>query len=439
MEGQATASNASQPQHEDFDFWEFVTCAKCHLNFSSDGVSTPTVPFWLTECGHIICNSHLNADQSCPSCKAQGIELMPLQKELPPPMSDWFCSVPFKLDALAQTAKFQHESLAASVRYYKNRTAQYRVLLERMKNDVADAKVIKKENEALRREMAQLRNQRGPQEQEQNQQHKQHHNHQHQEPGEYLNANGKRFLVDHRISTSSPRSIHTPLGPPRITLPPEHNPPPSFAKSGDPDSNLALRSVQQAGGIQVPGSSHFVRHYAYNPPQTQQTHAQAQQVLSHIQQAPVRQRQAAQMQNQSSGSSQNDRRLMPPPPTPVRSKLQQNLPRERQVQHATSRISISAPTVQDAHSFTPRRLQQQMLTPAYHPVMQGELQAEKRTLGQTPRQFVPSTPISGPRRFAPPTPMEAQQNRPIPSSAGTRAVAGFPQGHAQRTAFSPSM
>ena len=92
-----------QPAEQDFDVWEFVSCAKCQLAFSPDGISGPSVPFWITECGHVICNNHLSAclqekkqdkcvakveldlvdaDQSCPSCNAQGIELMPLQKEV---------------------------------------------------------------------------------------------------------------------------------------------------------------------------------------------------------------------------------------------------------------------------------------------------------------------------------------------------------------------
>ena len=29
-------------------------------HFSADGTSAPSVPFWLTECGHVLCNSHLS-------------------------------------------------------------------------------------------------------------------------------------------------------------------------------------------------------------------------------------------------------------------------------------------------------------------------------------------------------------------------------------------
>lgn len=43
-----------------YDFWEAVTCAKCHLRFVPDNGGPPLVPFWITECGHILCNSHLS-------------------------------------------------------------------------------------------------------------------------------------------------------------------------------------------------------------------------------------------------------------------------------------------------------------------------------------------------------------------------------------------
>jgi len=51
-------SNVS-PDQADFDFWEFVCCAKCRMPFALDNGGA-TVPFWLTECGHVICNSHLS-------------------------------------------------------------------------------------------------------------------------------------------------------------------------------------------------------------------------------------------------------------------------------------------------------------------------------------------------------------------------------------------
>ena len=78
----------------EFDFWDFVECSKCHLPFITD--SGPAIPFWLTDCGHIICNSHLSQskrvvqqisnsmisdpDQSC-HCGSTDIQVIPLQHD----------------------------------------------------------------------------------------------------------------------------------------------------------------------------------------------------------------------------------------------------------------------------------------------------------------------------------------------------------------------
>ena len=80
----------------DLDLWDTISCSKCLLPFLSK--AGPTIPFWLTECGHILCNNHLSKqmatchpflrltvpgpNQSCTQCGAQGIQLTPLQKEV---------------------------------------------------------------------------------------------------------------------------------------------------------------------------------------------------------------------------------------------------------------------------------------------------------------------------------------------------------------------
>lgn len=48
------------PEEREFDFWEFVSCARCHLPFMPEPGGPPAVPFWITECGHVICNGHLS-------------------------------------------------------------------------------------------------------------------------------------------------------------------------------------------------------------------------------------------------------------------------------------------------------------------------------------------------------------------------------------------
>ena len=51
-------SNISQPP--EFNFWEFVSCGICHLEYIKETGALSNVPFWLTECGHVACNAHIS-------------------------------------------------------------------------------------------------------------------------------------------------------------------------------------------------------------------------------------------------------------------------------------------------------------------------------------------------------------------------------------------
>ncbi|KAF8212100.1 hypothetical protein K438DRAFT_1567234 [Mycena galopus ATCC 62051] len=241
-------SNISAAPAE-FDFWEFVSCSRCQLPFASG--SGATVPFWLTECGHVVCNTHLNIDQSCVQCGMANIQLVPLQRDMEAPMSDWFQSIPHALDTVAYAAKFQQETMAFQIRHYKARQQQHRSLIDRLKREVAE---LKKVNDILAHENAQFRQHLGYQYGEGE-----------PEPSEDLNQNGKRPINDadqYRPRTSSSRSTVTPLGPNRLTLPPGQHPP---SLSSNPPEDPALRSHSHSrappkGGLvsQRPGSSRFL-------------------------------------------------------------------------------------------------------------------------------------------------------------------------------------
>ncbi|KAF8586514.1 hypothetical protein K439DRAFT_1340736 [Ramaria rubella] len=231
-------SGGSRP-NSDFDYWEFVHCAICSLPFIADPPAPPgppSVPFWLTECGHTLCNSHLHADQSCAACGATAIQLIPLQRDMIAPMCEWFRSIPHGLDALASAAKFQQETMASLIRSYKRKCSQQRATILKTKDVIA-------ENKALRRYVI-TRRSYGMNQSDPNQTLS-------YEPSDARNANGKRPLVDprHHQRTSSPRSITTPLAPPRITLPPDHQQPvfPSGMSAAHPSEDPRDR----------PGSSRF--------------------------------------------------------------------------------------------------------------------------------------------------------------------------------------
>lgn len=128
---------ASDP-NTDIDFWELVSCARCHLPYASE--PGKSVPFWLTECGHVICNNHLSLCLPCLSLNPLATALQIRTKVVPhvvrlefslwlynkrftntastpallnqccslqldTPMSDWFRSVPSALDSIAYAVK----------------------------------------------------------------------------------------------------------------------------------------------------------------------------------------------------------------------------------------------------------------------------------------------------------------------------------------------
>ncbi|KAF8844493.1 hypothetical protein BDN67DRAFT_894559 [Paxillus ammoniavirescens] len=230
--------NEQRADPSDFDFWEFVGCAVCHLPFSSSDRGAPLVPFWVTECGHVVCNTHLNPNQSCAKCGDQSIQLMPLQRDMELPMSDWFRSLPHAIDGMANAVKFQQESLAALVRYYRGQCLQFSSTCDRIRNE---RRLLRKEVEALRREVHQLRQYRGFGIEEG------------QEPSAHLNPNGKRPMADVRggsIKTnSSPRSIITPVGPLRLTRP-----------QGEHPSFIRQEAPERANATDRPGSSRFAEY-----------------------------------------------------------------------------------------------------------------------------------------------------------------------------------
>ncbi|KAH7889430.1 hypothetical protein F5I97DRAFT_1994475 [Phlebopus sp. FC_14] len=280
--------NDQGSREPEFQFWDFVSCGLCHLPYAASDREPPLVPFWITECGHVVCNNHLNPDQSCAKCGEQGIQLMPLQRDLEPPMSDWFRSLPHAMDSIANAVKFQQDSLATLVRHWRSQALHFSTTCDRLRSE---RKALRKQLEGLQRENDQLRQyaslnvERGP------------------EPSSHLNHNGKRPMTVIRgqsgsIKTnSSPRSVVTPVGPLRLTLPPGEHP----SLNREPSGQSQTHAISER-----PGSSRFAEQYAYNG---EATARMGQPSLTHGQTLPLRYAQA-----NASGQPYN---AMPPPSVPT--------------------------------------------------------------------------------------------------------------------------
>ncbi|KAK0210899.1 hypothetical protein DFS33DRAFT_336207 [Desarmillaria ectypa] len=409
-------SIASTSQQE-FDFWEFVNCARCQLPFSSDAGAT--IPFWLTECGHIVCNSHLDAGQSCAVCGSPGIQLVPLQREMEPPMSDWFRSIPYALDSIAYTAKFQQDSMVAQIRYYRNRHQQQRAYIEKLKREMAE---LKRANQYLTGEISSY--QQGVNSSQQ----QIYHRRDDQEPSENMNAHGKRPMDQRPMTTSSPHS--SLIGPDRLTLPPGQQPPNlSYNRANDMAPHTANNARQRQ---QRPVSRNLAQQYAYVPPLTphmpppQLSHIQA---PRNVQRAKVHQ---DVLQGQAAATSSltkfkpaqvqgnNKPRNMGPPPTPVHARAQQ-------------RQSVNAPT-----NIVPSRLPNTGPPPSNRFLPPGERFAPPSSANTGGKRFLPPTPATGPQHFIP------ARSASLAGPSGTRsmpragtAIPNLAGGGSQRMPFVP--
>ena len=177
-----------------------------------------------------------------------------------------------------------------------------------------------------------------------------------------------------------------------------------------------------------------------------------QHVLSHEQQAPLRQ-----------VMHQNDRRLMPPPPTPLTNGQPSNIAQARQTQR------IMTPRITNQMQFNHSKLSLFrnasssliLVTPGQSYVQAQQVPGQGvnqfHPTGQAPRRFIardvsgsgqgnqlriPSTPSGGQRHFVASTPTVGSGRRFVPSSSsgtirGSTQNGDFVNGNAQRSTFAP--
>ncbi|KAH6918369.1 hypothetical protein BKA70DRAFT_1394047 [Coprinopsis sp. MPI-PUGE-AT-0042] len=379
-------SNAAPEQaNQDADFWEFIVCSKCYLPYTSN--ATLTVPFWLTECGHIVCNNHLNADQSCASCAAMDIQVAPLQRQMDEPMASWFSSIPAALDGIAFSAKFQQEMMANQIRHYRSRHTQYRSYIEKLRRDVGE---LRKVNELLSNENETLRQQLGGGQ----------HGH-YEQPADYTNANGKRSMVNQEYypteqRSSSPRSLPTPIAAHRLTLPPgQHAPELSSTKQTQYTSDTAPQ--------RPPSNRRPIQQYAYVPPDTPQFRVPP---LSRAQAAPQQFRRAQATDNNSDPGPPPSRQNMPPPQFAFGRQQQQQQQGTRITQNGNGNAAAGP-------SNTSRGAQQRQTT------NMGPPPTPRLGVGATTNGFSDAS-----KRFMPPALAKPQEQRrffPLPNSSDQNA------------------
>ncbi|GLB34850.1 hypothetical protein LshimejAT787_0204150 [Lyophyllum shimeji] len=259
-----------------------------------------------------------------------------------------------------------------------------------------------------------------------------------------LNSNGKRPRTEthpyeyghgQQATTSSPRSIITPLGPNRLTIP-QGQPAPNLSSNNvEKSSNPSSRTDPPPLGAAVSQAqrrpaSGFIDKYAYVPSATPQHRPQQ---LTHTQASPQIFKRTkpdqAQQQTRSQQVPQNQGyRSMPPPPTPARFKaagaivpsnsLTSQFAHRGQVQgtlraqvgQQQQRTMVQSTQSMRQHSGNAHPPQGKIHDTAYpnasHP--SGDLSTASNRFLATAQQFVPPSSAgqtlsmgNGPQRFVP--------------------------------------
>ncbi|KAG9010086.1 hypothetical protein FRB93_004748 [Tulasnella sp. JGI-2019a] len=337
-------------QDSDVDIWAFVHCDICMLPFIPSPNEAAT-PFWLTECGHVLCNAHINSDRSCRRCGSTNVGTSSLRQDLNTPMAQWFSNVPSALEMTARTVRFQQATIAAEARFYKEKSLRQRSELDKRRAIIIE---LQSKCQTLQQEVHHLRSQP------------------HQSgivqslgkkrrldsgsantlvsasdasPYQSLNHE-RRASSSYSFTEASPRrNILTPVVAQRLTLPVDQ-PQPVFQR---PQS--VLQPVPQKAGA-------FLSHFAYEPAsaidergfeQQHQVDEYQNHNSSHRQQGEP----TSLYRSNRSPASTRSQRMMPPPSLPLRQSDNRAQFKPNQA-HDTSGVQLH-----DSRQPVPTRYQQQ--------------------------------------------------------------------------------
>ncbi|CAG8433516.1 6725_t:CDS:10 [Ambispora gerdemannii] len=158
----------------------FVDFLHCNLCF---GYSTPSsssnnnedkLRFWLTECGHMICqacynkssepstdnsnasNSKDSKERACPVCQAKST-VVELTDKLPNNLNIYFRPPNELLDEAADALRFQHSNLYGLLNFLKDKVNKQKQVLDKAKEELIKHKEIKNQLQALKEENKRLK------------------------------------------------------------------------------------------------------------------------------------------------------------------------------------------------------------------------------------------------------------------------------------------
>lgn len=136
----------------DSGIWEYVHCSVCMVLFLPPDRPdrAPDIPFWLTECGHVVCNNHLKADQSCAACGTTNVNIVALQRNMSAPLSEWFRPLSESYDTLVMASRVQQNMLMELVRHYRQKYEGAKGIVHKLQAEVSALRSQQEAQQAFR-------------------------------------------------------------------------------------------------------------------------------------------------------------------------------------------------------------------------------------------------------------------------------------------------
>ncbi|RIA86119.1 hypothetical protein C1645_780361 [Glomus cerebriforme] len=150
-------------------YTEFLHCNACFTYSSSP--KEDQIRFWLTECGHVVCESCLSKhgeasrdissnamEHTCSVCNTK-CATIELTDKLSPNLGAFFRSAHEMLDEVADVMRFQKTNTTSLIEFLKDKLGKQRQMLDKAKNELLQYKDMKNELQNLKEENRRLKSQ----------------------------------------------------------------------------------------------------------------------------------------------------------------------------------------------------------------------------------------------------------------------------------------
>ncbi|PWZ02352.1 hypothetical protein BCV70DRAFT_62812 [Testicularia cyperi] len=171
---------ASNQDCSDFDLWEHLHCSVCYRSVSNADLDTnqavtsktdgqtsgDSAQFWVTDCTHVLCQKDLPASADhggtetcpirgvCPICRVEADIVRLIPGELPDGVKPFFR--PLETSWLTAFEVHKNQHMSELISYLKSQVVKQKHVLERVKDELRQARILKEEVEQLRKEKATL-------------------------------------------------------------------------------------------------------------------------------------------------------------------------------------------------------------------------------------------------------------------------------------------